>query len=97
MPRPPLLKFLDHTQTHINTGEFFSMSDRLDAEAATYTTQNIKKRQTSMRSEDFETAIPVKDRPQTNDFDGTATGIGRNNYSPVAVRMIYLRISILTL
>ena len=42
-------------------------------------TQNTYNRQTSMSSAGFEPAIPVGDRPQTQDLDRSPTGIGNLN------------------
>jgi hypothetical protein len=79
-----LLKFLDHTQldiqiirhTHTHTVELLSTSDQLVVEAMTYSTHNKYKRQTSMPSGGFESAIPAIKRLQTYSSDPTATGIG---------------------
>jgi hypothetical protein len=52
------------------------MSDRLVAEAGTYTTHNTHNRQTSMLSADIEPAIPVIEERQKHALDRTDTRIG---------------------
>jgi hypothetical protein len=52
------------------------MSDRLIAEAATYTTHNEHNRRTAMLSVRFEPPTPAIERPQTYDVYSTATGFG---------------------
>ena len=52
-PRPPFLRFLDHTQTR----ELLRTTDQLVAETATYRTHNKQKRRTSMTSAGFEPSI----------------------------------------
>ena len=68
----PLLRVLDHTQT---VG-LLCVSDQLVAEAASYTTQNKRKRRISMPSARFEPAIPAIKRLQTFALDDTDTGTG---------------------
>jgi hypothetical protein len=75
---PPLLMFLDHTllDTHKHAVELLWTSDRLVTVAATYTTLNRHKRQTSVPSTAFEPAISGIGRLQTYVLDGKATEIG---------------------
>ena len=68
---------ISHTIGHTHTpGRFLRTSDRLVAEAATYTTHNKHKGRTSMPSAGFEPTIPAIKQLQTYAFDRTATGIG---------------------
>jgi len=53
------------------------MSDRPAAEAATYTSHNKHKRQTSMPSAGFKLAIPAIKRLETYSLDRMATGTGK--------------------
>jgi hypothetical protein len=73
-----LLRFLDHTQTHIHTHPvgLIWTSDHLNAKASTYTTHNKYKRQTYMPSVGFEPAIPAIKQQQTYTLDCIASGIG---------------------
>jgi hypothetical protein len=50
------------------------MSDRLAAKAASYTTNNLHKRQTSVSSVEFEIQIPGIEHPQSYALDHTAFG-----------------------
>jgi len=72
-----MLRFLDHTQldTHINTVGLLLTSDRLVPEAATYTTHNRHRRQTSMSSAGFEPTMRAKEWQQIYSLDRSATGI----------------------
>ena len=77
-----MLRFLDHAHTHTRTHRhthavrFLSRSDQLVAEAATDTTHDKHKTQTSMPPAGSEPAIPVIERPQTYALDHIATGAG---------------------
>jgi hypothetical protein len=64
----------DHAQLHTHTVGLLWMSDQIVAEAATYTTHNKYKRQTSMPSAGFEHAIPAI---KTHALDRAATEIGQ--------------------
>jgi hypothetical protein len=52
------------------------MSDQLNAETSTCTTQNRGRRQVSKPAAGLEPAIPAKERPQTHPLDLAATGTG---------------------
>jgi hypothetical protein len=55
------------------------MSNKLVAQAATYTTR-LHKRQTSMPPAGFEPTIPAIQRPRARTLDRTASGIGHHHY-----------------
>jgi hypothetical protein len=65
-----------HTVRHRHKVVHFWMSHQRVAEAATYTTQKIHKRGTSLSSACFEPAIPAIKRPQICALDGLATRMG---------------------
>ena len=68
--------FLDLIQLDTpHTVELLWMSDQLVAEAATYSTHNRQKRQTTMPSGGFEPAIPTMDWLQTYALGRAATRI----------------------
>ena len=82
-----MLRFLDHTQLHTHTHthtppiSLLYRSDQLVAEAATYTTHNIHKRQISTPSAGFEPAIPAINRPQNYALTARAPGAAGKNQS----------------
>ena len=68
-----------HTHTH-SVG-FLWTSDRLVAEAGTYTTHNKHKRQISKSSAGFIPAKPAIERPQTYNLDRTAIDVDASSSS----------------
>jgi hypothetical protein len=72
-----------HTHTHTNTHTHTKpiglpwTYDQLVTQAVTYTTHNIPQRRIFIASEDFEPAFPVIKRPQTSNWDRTATGFNK--------------------
>jgi hypothetical protein len=68
--------FIDHAQLdkHTHPIALLWTSDKLVAEAATYTTHNQHKTRISIPSAAFEPAIPAIKRLQTHALDGTVTG-----------------------
>ena len=70
-----LLRSIDHTQldTNIYTHTQTQTSDRLFAQAATYTTHNKHKRRTFVPSAGFEPTIPAIEWPQTYALDRAAS------------------------
>jgi hypothetical protein len=74
-----LLHLITHKDKHAldrTLGRTPWTRDRPVAEASTYTTHNIHKRQTSMLPAGLKPAIPASERPQTYSLDRVATGIG---------------------
>jgi hypothetical protein len=83
MAREPIvgqgLLIVEASRSHSDTPHPVGLlwtSDQSDAEAATYTTHNTHKRETSLLSAGFEPAIPTSERPQTHTLDRAATGLG---------------------
>jgi hypothetical protein len=70
-----------HTQWHTRSLGLLWTRDRPFAEAATCTTHNTLKTQTSMTPAGLETPIPASERPQTHALDRASTGVRRWKYS----------------
>ena len=65
-----------HTHTHAHWVGLLWANDQPIAETSTCETHNTKKRQTPMPTAGFKSAVPAKDRQQTDALDRTATGDG---------------------
>jgi len=66
----------DHTQRHTHSRALPSTRDQPVVGSSICTTQNIRKRRTSMSPAGFDFAIPASEGLQTHALDRKATGIG---------------------
>jgi hypothetical protein len=77
-----------HTHTHTHKVGLLWTSDQVVADAATYTTHNKHKRQTSMTSVGFKPAIPANKWSQTYALYGTASFVIRQWHGYTATTLL---------